>query len=85
MKMAKDDYKSLLGKFLANQDKVISHYNYIKSSGKYKSLEERVAWDCLRAFVGGNWILDQYDKGLNDNHITTACVKALKSVLEQQI
>lgn len=82
MKMSKEDYKHLLGKFLVNQDKVTSHYIYIKSSGKFNVLEKRVAWDCLRAFLGTNWICDLYDKGLSDDHITTACVKALKEVLD---
>jgi hypothetical protein len=81
MKMTKEDYNMILGKFLVNQDKVVSHYNHIKSTGNYNVLEVRVAWDCLRAFLGTNWICDQYDKGLNDDHIRTACVKALKTVL----
>lgn len=82
MKMLKEDYNTIVKAFEDNFEKVQSHYNHIKENGKYSVLENRVAWDCLRAFVGSSWICNQYDKGLNDTHITTASVKALKSILE---
>lgn len=81
MKMSKEDYNQIIDAFEANKDEVISHYNYIQSVGKYNILENRVAWDCLRAFVDRDFISEQYALGLNDNHITTASVKALKQVL----
>jgi hypothetical protein len=81
MKMTKEDYNVILKAFLNNEDKVTAHYNYIKSSGKYQVLEVRVGWDCLRAFVGRDFITDQYDRGLNDNHIQTAVLKALKQII----
>lgn len=82
MKMAKEDYNMIVEAFENNMDKVKAHYNYIKSSEKFNVLEVRVAFDCLRAFLGTSWICEQYDKGLNDDHIRTSCVKALKTVLE---
>jgi hypothetical protein len=81
MKMTKEDYNHIVIVFQNNIDKVEGHYNYIKQSGKYNVLEVRVGFDCLRAFGGKSFMIDQYDKGLNDDHIKTACVKALKTVL----
>lgn len=82
MKMANDDYNRILVAFQNNAEKVKEYYEFIKSSGKFKVVEERVAWDCLRAFMGTSFALEQYNKGLNDTHIKTACVKALKQIIE---
>ena len=81
MKMSKEDYNAMFDVFQYNAETIEGHYNFVKSSGKFKVLENRVAWDCLKAFLGSSWISAQYDKGLNDSHITTASVKALKSTL----
>ena len=81
MKMSQEDYNTIVKAFEYNAEKVKSHYEHIKASGNYGVLENRVAWNCLRAFVGSGWICEQYDKGLKDSHITTASVKALKSTL----
>ena len=84
MKMNTEDYNRIVEVFEDNSSIVLDRYDYIKGSGRYKVLESRVGWDCLRALVGSSFISNQYDKGLNDNHITTAVVKAVKHVLENK-
>lgn len=84
MKMTREDYNSIVEAFEFNSHNVIAHYEQIKKSGKYNVLEVRVAFDCVRAFLGTSFITGQYDKGLNDNHVRTACVKALKHVLNNE-
>ena len=84
MKMSTEDYNRIVETFEANRDVVLEHYNRVKESGKYNVLESRVGWDCLRSFLGTPFISNQYDKGLNDTHITTAVVKAVKHVLENK-
>ena len=84
MKMTKEDYNRIVETFEDNSTIVLDRYDYIKGSGKYNVLESRVGWDCLRALLGSPFISNQYDKGLNDTHITTAVVKAVKHVLENK-
>lgn len=82
MKMDKSDYEKIERKFSENEGKIKKYYNEVKESGKYNVLEVRVAFDCLRGLLGTKFIIEQYDKGLNDNHIKTACVKALNKVIQ---
>ena len=84
MKMNTEDYNSIVKVFEGSCDTVLNHYNYVKESGRYNVLESRVGWDCLRALLGSPFISNQYEKGLNDSHITTAVVKAVKHVLENK-
>lgn len=83
MKMSKEDYAIILKAFKTERVKVLAHYSQVKEKGQYTNLDVRVAWDCLRGLVGVAFITKQYEKGLNDNHITTACVKALKEVISK--
>lgn len=81
MKMLEEDYNVIVKAFEENKEGVLDHYTMVKESGRYNVLEHRVAIDCLRMFAKDGFITEQYDKGLNDNHIITATVKALKGVL----
>ena len=57
------------------------HVELVKREGRYKDLETRIAWDCLRAVMGTKWICSLYDRyDCNDDHITTLAKKALKTV-----
>ena len=53
----------------------------LKESGDYKDFETRLAWDCLRAFIGTKTICKWYEQyDCNDKHITTLGKKVLKEL-----
>ncbi len=81
MKMTKEHYQQIVSAFQENATVIQEHYNAVKESGRYKVLETRVGWDCIRAFLPKDFISKQYALGLNDTHISTAVTKALKAVL----
>lgn len=67
--------------FEAKKDAILEHKAFLIKEQSYKNLEVRLAWDCLRAFVGTAYITMLYDKyNAVDNHITTLGVRALKDV-----
>lgn len=82
MKISKESYNHILNSFKENADKIIPYAEKLKEIGGYKDFYTRLGFDCLRAFVGTNYICNVlYDKeNLNDNHITTAVKKALKEL-----
>ena len=82
MKMTKEDYELVLNTVQANKELARKHYENVKAHGDYNVLEVRVAWDVCKHLLGLPFILSQYDKGLHDKHMTTAFVKALKTVLD---
>ena len=81
MKMSQEDYNKILDTFTEHKDAVKRHYELVKSSGDYKVLEVRVAFDACRALMGTSFITGQYTKGLSDKHVRTAVVKALKTII----
>jgi hypothetical protein len=81
MKMSTEDFNTIVEAFEQNKEVILKHYEMVERSGNFHILEKRVAWDALRAFVSTKWICGQYDKGLHDGHITTACMKALEKIL----
>jgi hypothetical protein len=83
MKMTTEDYNQLEEAFVKNEEIVKAHYNHVRDHGTYKDLNVRVSRELLRFFLGADWIIEQYDKGLNDDHLTTASVKALKKVIKE--
>lgn len=81
MKMSKVDYEKVVNAFEEKKEIIIEHYEAVKKSGKYNVLIARVAWDACRYALGTKFVLDQYEKGLNDSHVQTAIVKALKKIM----
>lgn len=68
-------------KFAEHTEMIKNHVSYLKRHGEYSDLDTRLAWDCLRAFVGTRTICKWYDKyDCNDNHITTLGKRALKEL-----
>lgn len=60
---------------------IIPYAEELKTHGKYKDFETRLAWDCLRAVYSITEISLWYKKyDCNDNHITTMIKAALKAI-----
>jgi len=88
MKMSKVDYEKVTNAFESQKEIIASHYEAIKKSDNYNNLGVlivRVAWDACRHALGTKFILDQYEKGLNDSHVQTAIVKALKKIMTGEV
>ena len=67
--------------FQKNIDQIKAYAPRLKASGRYKVFENRLAWDCLRAFVGTEVLCSWYDKyGCHDVHIETVGRAALKNL-----
>lgn len=67
--------------FQKNIDQIKAYAPRLKASGRYKVFENRLAWDCLRAFVGMEVLCSWYDKyGCHDVHIETVGRGALKNL-----
>ena len=80
MKLQKE-YNFIKSQFAANLDKIKDYAPKLKESGQYKDFEVRLAWDCIRAFVGSGTVCMWYEKyNCNDSHITTVGKKALKEL-----
>lgn len=80
MKLQKE-MEFVKGQFQNNLEKIKEYAPQLKASGQYKDFEVRLAWDCIRAFVGSGTVCLWYDKyNCNDTHITTLAKKALKEL-----
>lgn len=80
MKLQKE-FEFVKTQFENNLDKIKEYAPKLKESKQYKDFEVRLAWDCLRAFVGSGTICLWYDKyNCHDTHITTLGKKALKEL-----
>lgn len=80
MKLQKE-FEFVKGQFQNNLEKIKEYAPQLKASGQYKDFEVRLAWDCIRAFVGSGTVCLWYDKyNCNDTHITTLAKKALKEL-----
>lgn len=82
MKMTKESYTEVLEEFGGNISKIIEHAEILKESGKYNIFENRLAVDCIQAFIGTRKICDKYynTEGLQDQHIQTASKKVLREL-----
>ena len=80
MKLQKE-FEYVKKQFENNIDKIKEYAPKLKESKQYKDFEIRLAWDCLRAFVGSGTICLWYEVyNCNDTHITTVAKKALKEL-----
>lgn len=78
---AKAELDGVQAVFQKNIDQIKAYAPRLKASGRYKVFENRLAWDCLRAFVGTEVLCSWYDKyGCHDVHIETVGRAALKNL-----
>ena len=78
MKLQKE-YEYVKKQFEEHLENIKDYAPKLRESGDYKDFEVRLAWDCLRAFVGTGTICLWYERyGCNDKHITTLGKKALR-------
>ena len=81
MKMSKTSYNTVLKAFEANKEKIQKYIPELKSAGGYNDFNTRLAFDCARAFLDLSWICSLYEaEELNDTHLKTAYVSALKEI-----
>ena len=77
----KNEMEFVKKQFADNLDKIKDYAPKLKASGNYKDFEVRLAWDCIRAFVGSGTVCLWYEKyGCNDSHVTTLGKAALKEL-----
>jgi len=84
MKIHEEDYKILENKiklFVANNySRVVDHKNELLFSGNYKDFDTRFSWDLFWACKFEREFTDKLYEYLNDEHITTALKKIVKSI-----
>lgn len=67
--------------FAENLEQIKAYIPRLKADGQYHSFENRLAFDCLRAFIGTETMCSWYDLyDCNDTHIGTAGRAALKNL-----
>lgn len=67
--------------FQKNIEQIKAYAPRLKASGRYKVFENRLAWDCMRAFIGVDVLCSWYDKyGCTDRHIETVGKTALRNL-----
>ena len=81
MKMSKQSYATILKAFDENKEKIEGYIPRLKEAGGYNDFNTRLAFDCARAFLDLGWACSLYEaEGLNDTHLKTAYVSALKEL-----
>jgi len=82
MKMTKESYDAIVKVFDENIEEIKEYAPKLRDSGNFKEFDLRLAWDCLRAYVGTRTICSRYydSEGLHDGHIATASKKALREL-----
>ena len=81
MKMSKASYNTVLKAFETNKEKIENYIPKLKEAGGYKDFNTRLAFDCARAFLDLGWACSLYDtEDLNDTHLKTAYITALKEL-----
>lgn len=81
MLMDKNTYNKFLKAFEDNQQNIMDYIPKLKEAANFKDFNTRLAWDCINAFIGTTFICGLYcHTPLNDVHITTGAIKALKQL-----
>lgn len=79
--MSNKSYQTILEAFNNNKQQIIDYIPILKATNNYKDFNTRLAFDCARYFLNINWICSLYDsEKLNDTHLKTAYIKALKEL-----
>lgn len=79
MKMSGSDYRTLSNALSAVSGEDVWQRYYFE----HGLSEERYRWDMLRNSAGSDFIIGQYHKGLNDDHIDSALRKYFNHKLEK--
>ena len=83
MKMKNETYLKILATLELHKEHILAHKTMLllPANVNYTSLDVRLAFDTLRYFFGSKFICSLYDEeDLNDIHIQTATIKALKAI-----
>jgi len=80
MKMNKDIFKEIVKRFSETKTGIKIHAEVLKEHGGYSCFNTRLAWDCLHGVFKSHEITEWHFTGLNDNHINTGAIKALKQI-----
>ena len=64
----KDELANVQAVFSENLDRIKEYAPQLKASGRYKVFENRLAWDCLKAFVGVSLAIDAKTTKLKYGH-----------------
>lgn len=71
----------VLEKFQPNLDRIRAYAALLRETGDYRNFETRLAWDCLRRYIGIGTITSWYEKhACTDKHITTLGIHALRKL-----
>lgn len=71
----------VLEKFQPNIDRIRSYAVHLRETGDYRNFETRLAWDCLRRYVGIGTLTSWYEKhACTDKHITALGIHALRKL-----
>lgn len=67
------------GKFQPHLPAIRNYADVLRRTGEYRNFEIRLAWDCLRVYIGIGTITSWYEKhACTDKHITTLGIHALR-------
>lgn len=85
MKMTTENYNKVLKVYKENKELIASHKEHLKANATYKDLNVRLAFDVFYSklfTVDERRVIaqDGTDNDLNDNHLQTAFLKALKEI-----
>ena len=81
MKMTKTSYEKILKAFDANMESIKEYIPKLKESDDYNDFNTKLKNDCARAFLEIGWVCSLYDaEKINDTHLKTAYIKALKEL-----
>ena len=81
MMKLQNEFENVKNKFKERLEDIKDYAPKLKESGDYNDFEVRLAWDCLRAFIGTKTLCNWYYKyDCNDKHITTLGKKVLKEL-----
>lgn len=76
-----DEFPTIKSAFAKNLDKIKDYAPRLKKSREYINYDERLTWECLRAYIGTRTICEWYKKyNCGDSHIYTVGKAALKEL-----
>lgn len=71
----------VLEKLQPNADRIRTYAALLRETGDFRNFETRLAWDCLRRYVGIGTLTAWYEKhACTDKHITTLGIHALREL-----
>jgi hypothetical protein len=77
MKLKKHE-KPFTEYLLSVKPQLVSHIENVRATGKFHSLETRIAWDCYRAWEKATAL--KLDDSVCDSHIESLAKKCLRNI-----